>query len=52
MGSKIYDKFLLFATLVAMSPLIIAALIAVGIGYPVHRIKNFIFKKDDRLRKV
>ena len=40
MGVKIPDKLALFLSIVAVSPLILAAIIAIGIEYPLHRMKK------------
>lgn len=42
MVAKLYDKFRLLVTLLIMSPFIIAAALAIAIGYPIYRVKKFL----------
>lgn len=48
MVNKLYDRALLFFTLVLVSPLVILAIISIGVGYPVHMIKNSILRKNNK----
>ena len=43
MLAKLYDKFLLVLSIIAVAPLLILALFVLIIGYPLHLVKKFIF---------
>jgi hypothetical protein len=42
MSSKAYDRFLLIATLIILSPLLAVAVLTIAIGYPLHVVRRWI----------
>ena len=43
MITKLYDKFLLVISIIAVLPLLVLALLVLFIGYPLHLIKRYLF---------
>ena len=43
MFAKFYDRFLLVFSIIIVTPLLILAVLVLGIGYPLHLIKKYIF---------
>ena len=46
--AKLYDRFVLIISIIAIIPFIILAFFTLVIGYPLHLIKEFAFSQETK----